>query len=111
LVYENLIEEKINYFKNNKNENQSIKLEKKFHFGKYKNEINLTLDSMIITLQNMSSSNNTQDKQDKVLKIYFPLALLPIFYYKGYYAFIKFLSVVLKMENNFEKIIFKEDKL
>jgi hypothetical protein len=86
-----------------------MKLEKNFHFGK--KEINLTLDSMIITLQDMSSLNNTQGKQDKDLKIYFPFALLPIFYYKGYYAFIKFLSVVIKMENNFEKIIFREPKI
>ena len=33
-VYENLIKEKINYFKKNKNENNTIKLEKNFHYGK-----------------------------------------------------------------------------
>ena len=49
--------------------------------------------------------------QDKKLKIYFPFELLPIFYYKGIEAFIKFLSVVIKIENNFEKITFDENKV
>ena len=107
-VYDDLIKEKIKYFKNNKNENQSIKLVKKFHYGKYKKEINLTLDSMIISLQDMSMPN---DEQEKCFQINFPFALLPIFYFKGFETFIKFLSIVIKMENNFEKIIFREHKI
>ena len=75
-VYDNLIKDKINYFKKNKNENQSIKLEKNFYYGKSKKEIDLTLDSMIISFQDMSLPNDTQDKYTK---INFPFALLPIF--------------------------------
>ena len=35
-VYENLIEEKIKYYKNNKNENFTTELKKIFHYGKQK---------------------------------------------------------------------------
>ena len=107
-VYENLIKEKINYFKKNNNENTTIKLEKNFHYGKSKKEINLSLDSIIISFKDMSLPN---DIQENCFKIYFPLALLPIFYYKGFEAFIRFLSAVIRVENNFEKIYFKEDKV
>ena len=102
-VYEDLIKEKINYFKNNKNENYTTELMKSFLYGKHKKEINLTLNSIKITLDDMLPSqklNNTS------LKIDFPFALLPIFYFKGNDSFQKFLAIVLKVENNFEKIIF-----
>ena len=63
---------------------------------------------MIISLQDMSMPN---DEQEKCFQINFPFALLPIFYFKGFETFIKFLSIVIKMENNFEKIIFREHKI
>lgn len=107
-VYENLIQKKIIFLKENKNENKDIKLEKNFHYGEYNKEINLSFDSLIITFQDMSLPPELQDKK---LKIYFPFELLPIFYYKGIEAFIKFLSVVIKIENNFEKITFDENKV
>ena len=102
-IYEDLIKEKINYFKNNKNENYTTELKKTFHYGIHKKQINLTLNSLIITLDDMQASqkiNNTG------LKIDFPFALLPIFYFKGNDSFQKFLAMVMKVENNFEKIIF-----
>ena len=102
-IYENLIEEKIKYFKENKNENATIQLIKKFNYGKNKKEIHLIFESLTITLQDMSISTNLQDKG---FKIHFPFALLPIFYYKGFEAFIKFISAVVRIENNFEKIIY-----
>ena len=107
-IYENLIKDKINYFKNNENENRTIKLEKNFHYGKNKNEIKLTLDSLYITFKEMSTSNNLNDS---IFKFNFPFSLLPIFYYKGFETFIKFLSAIIKIENNFEKIIFQEEKI
>ncbi len=39
-----------------------------------------------------------------------PFSLLPIFYYKGVNAFIKFLSIVIKI-NNFENIVFCKEKI
>ena len=107
-IYENLIEEKIKYFKENKNENATIQLIKKFNYGKNKKEIHLIFESLTITLQDMSISTNLQDKG---FKIHFPFALLPIFYYKGFEAFIKFISAVVRIENNFEKIIYEEEKI
>ena len=102
-IYENIIKEKINYFKNNNNENFTTELMKEFHYGKHKKQINLTLNSLIITLEDMQAS---QKVSNTGLKINFPFALLPIFYFKGIDSFQKFLAMVMKVENNFEKIIF-----
>jgi len=98
-----LIKEKINYFENNKNENYTTELKKTFHYGKHKKEINLTLNSLILTLDDMMASQKVNNSS---LKIDFPFALLPIFYFKGSDSFQKFLAMVMKVENNFEKIIF-----
>jgi hypothetical protein len=49
--------------------------------------------------------------QDKNLKIDFPFSLLPIFYYKGSDSFQKFLATVIKIENNFQNIIFDNNKI
>ena len=102
-VYENLIKEKINYFKNNQNENYTTELMKSFHYGKHKKEINLTLNSLKITLDDMQP---LQKINQASIKIDFPLALLPIFYFKGNDSFQKFLAIVMKVEKNFEKILF-----
>ena len=107
-VYKNLIKEKIKYFKENKNENRTIKLEKNFRYGKNKKNVNLIFESLKITFKDMSLP---KDFQDKNININFPFALLPIFYYKGFEEFIKFLSKVIKVENNFEKIYFDENKI
>ena len=106
--YENLIKEKIKYFKKEKNHNPTIKLEKNFHYGRYKKEINLTLNSLFITFEDMSLPKELQNKD---LKIDFPFALLPLFYYKGIDTFLKLLSVIIKVENNFEKISFDEESI
>ncbi len=106
--YENLIKEKINYFKKEKNQNPTIKLEKKFHYGRYRKEINLTFNSLFITFEDMSLPKELQNKN---LKINFPFALLPLFYYKGIDTFLKLLSATIKIENNFEKISFDEESL
>ena len=106
IEYENIIKEKVNYFKKNKNENMTIRLQKDIIFGKSKKKIDLTFDSLMITFKDISLP-----KDSKKIEIKFPFALLPIFYYKGFEAFIKFLAVVIKIENNFEKIYFDENKI
>ena len=103
--YENLIKEKLEYFKENTNENRTIKLEKKIYYGKHKTEIILTLNSLNLSLEDMSLSPELQNKD---LKITFPLALLPIFYYKGIDSFQKILANVIKVGTNFDKIFFDE---
>ena len=68
----------------------------------------LTLNSLLITLEDMA---NPPGIQNKCLKKDFPLALLPIFYYKGIDAFQKLLAYVIKVGNNFENIYFDETKI
>ena len=106
-TYKKLIKEKITYFKKTKNENHTSKLEKIIHYGKLKKDINLCLDSLLITFKDMSSPKNP----NKNITINYPFALLPIFYYKGFETFIKFLSMTIKIENNFEKIYFENNKI
>ena len=108
-VYENLIKNKVKYFKNNKNLNPTIKFQKNFFYGKFKKEIDLTFNSLKITFHDMAElkDNNNNNK----FEFFLPFALLPVFYFKGFESFMKFLSVVIKVENNFEKIIFEEDKI
>ena len=89
-IYEKNIKEKINYFKKNKK------------------KIDLVFESIVITFKDMSLPREVNDQN---VVINFPFALLPIFYYKGFEAFIKFLCFVIKVENNFEKIYYDEDKV
>ena len=106
--YETLIKEKIKYFQKFKNENHVIKLEKNFKYGKYKKDIKLTLNSLKITFNDMSKPEELYTEN---LKVIFPFSLLPLFYYKGFESFIKLLSQIIKVDNNFEEIYFDENSL
>ena len=105
--YEELIKQKIEELKVKDPDNYKIKFEKKFHYGKYNKEINLTLDSLQISFKEMSIAPGPKDN----FKINFPFSLLPIFYHKGIETFMKFLSSVIKIENNFEKVIFDKKQV
>ena len=105
--YEELIKHKIEELKVKNTDKHQIKFEKNFHYGKYNKEINLTFDSLQISFQEMSVVPGPKDN----FKINFPFSLLPIFYYKGIEGFMKFLSSVIKIENNFENIIFEKNKV
>ena len=106
--YENYIKEKINYLKSNKNYSRIKHFEKNFFYGEYKKEMNLTFNSLQITFKNMSTPNESKSKS---FNIDFPFELLPIFYYKGIDAFIKFLSRIIIIENHFENVVFEENKI
>ena len=105
-LYENIIREKINYLKKNKNENKTIKFEKIIYFGKQKTQINLSINSLIITFEDMDITN---ESKNDILRIDLPFALLPIFYYKGIEAFQKLLAFVIKIRDHFHKIFFDDD--
>jgi len=105
--YEELIKKKIEELKVKNTDNNKIKYEKKFHYGKYNKEINLTFDSLQISFQEMSVVPGPKDN----FKINFPFELLPIFYHKGIETFMKFLASVIKIENNFEKVNFEKKKV
>ena len=104
-IYEQLIKDKISYFKKEKNENPTIKLQKKFI---YKKEMSLTLNSLSISFEDMALPKELKNKN---LKIDLPFSLLPLFYYKGISTFLKLLSACIKIENNFEKVYLDEDSL
>ena len=104
-IYEQLIKDKINYFKKEKNENPTIIFEKQFI---YKKEMTLTLNSLTISFEDMALPKELKNKK---LKIDFPFSLLPLFYYKGIQSFQKLLSACIKVENNFEKVYLDEDSL
>ena len=108
LEYEKLIKEKVKYFKENQNENKTIKFEKKFHFGKDKNEIILTLNTLSLSLEEISLP---PDPKKHDLKIDLPFSLLPIFYYKGSDSFEKLLADVIKVGKNFENIFFDDSMI
>ena len=107
-IYDKYVKQKLELLKNKKNFSKDIKVEKNFKYGKNKKEINLVLESIEISFKEMTDISNIQNNN---LKLNLPLSLLPIFYYKGIDAFIKFLSLVLKVDKNFEKINFIEDKV
>ena len=107
-VYDKIVKEKIKYLKNNKDYNNDIKYEKNFKYGNYKKEINLTFDSLQISFKDLSLHSDVKDNN---LKINLPFSLLPIFYYKGFESFLKFLSIIIKIEGDFENIIFQKDKI
>ena len=107
-IYENLIKDKILYFQKEKNENNIIKLEKNLFYGKYKNEIRLTLKSIHISFQDINLSKKLQNEN---LEVNIPFALIPLFYYKGIDSFIKILSQIIKVENNFEEVYFDENSV
>jgi len=105
-IYEKLIKDKILYFQKEKNENNTIKLEKDLYYGKYKKEIRLTLKSINISFEEMNLSKKLQNQN---LKVDIPFALIPLFYYKGIGSFIKILSQIIKAEKNFEEVYFDEN--
>ena len=57
-----IILEKINYFRENINENNTIKLEKQLHYGRQKALMKLTLNSLLITLEDMANSPGIKNK-------------------------------------------------
>ena len=104
-LYQKIINDRINYFKKTKNDNQTIVLEKNFFLKK---QINLKLNSLTITFEDMALPPELQNNK---LKINWPFALLPLFYYKGIHTFQKLLSAVIKVENGFDSISFDEEAL
>ena len=106
--YKKIILDKINDLKKGIFDKKTIKLEKRFYFGRNKKEINLRLNTLIISLEDMTLP--PEMKNDK-LNLNLPISLLPLFYYNGLGTFQKLISVIIKVENNFEKIYFNEKAL
>ena len=100
---ENVVKDKILYFKNEKNENQMYILEKNFFYGKKKDKkLNLSLRSLKICFEDLSHLIKNQEFN-------FPFALLPLFYYKGFDTFQKLLSQIIIFNEDYEKITIDEN--
>ena len=103
--YKQTIIDRVKRIKKGVFDKKTIKFEKKFRYGINKKEINLTLSTLIITLEDMALP---PEQQNPNLKLYLPIALLPLFYFKGINSFKKLLADIIIVENNFEKISFSE---
>ena len=108
IEYDRLVMNKVNFLKKGIYDNELTKFEKTFYYGVEKKEINLTLNSLTISLEDMALP---PEKQNKNLKLTLPIALLPLFYYKGIDTFQKLLAAIVRVEYNFEKISFDENAI
>ena len=109
--YHNLIKNKIEYFKTNKNENPVTYFEKVYSFGPKKKKMHLTLKSLVLTFEDPTENKVPYNNPNinKNLQLEMPFALLPLFYYKGFEGIIKLLCSIIKFENNYEKVSIDEN--
>jgi hypothetical protein len=103
-IYLQLMQEKIEYFKNKKNENLSCNLSKKIHQNSHK-EIMMTLNSVRIELKNHT------DKSKLPMHFYFPLAFLPIFYYNDIEVFKIFLVNIVRFNDRYDSVSIDEQSI
>lgn len=108
IEYDRLVMNKVNYLKKGIYDNELTKFEKTFYYGVGKKEINLTLNSLTISLEDMALP---PEKQNKNLKLTLPIGLLPLFYFKGIDTFQKLLAAIVKVEYYFERISFDENAI
>ena len=104
---------------NNKKENEEIKKEKVFEWGKNKSKIYLTLKSLNIKIKEViSNDNNKNDNIDKNKNIgkeincfeyNLPLNLLPLFYYKGFDKFKLFILSFFRFDEEKQKFEINEN--
>ena len=103
--YKQTIIDRVKQLKKGVFDKKTVKLEKKFRYGINKKEINLTITTLTITLEDMALP---PEKQNPNLKLNLPISLLPLFYFKGINSFKKLLADIIIVENNFEKVSFSE---
>ena len=102
--YEQIIKKKIIEFQNTHNKNLTIQKEKIFKYGLEKIKMILTLDSLKIKINEIKDEKcHTIEKSEKpVFEYTLPLALLPLFYFKGVEQFLIILSKLISF-NDFEE--------
>ena len=94
-------EQDIDYLK------ECCKYEKNYEFGKKKKKMNLIFKSLSISFEDLNKSNTDKKEiKNKNLEIILPFKLLPIFYYKGEEIFKKLLTLIIKFDDNYEKVEF-----
>ena len=111
--HENIIRQKIIELQFSENKNLTEKKEKIFEYTNKKKEVKLTLDSLVIKITEIIDEEKFL-LNDKPIFIYeLPLALLPLFYYRGAEKFLMILSKIIKYNNIEQKfeLIKNDDKI
>ena len=95
--YEDIIRNKLIELQTVYNQNLTIKKEKIFRYGLHKKKIHLTLDSLKIRINEVKDelSYNIEVYENPCFEYTFPLALLPLFYYKNVDTFLIVLTKIL----------------
>ena len=101
--YQNLINERIKYLKNNENMNFTDELNK--NYQNEENLFNITLKSIKITFQNIT------DRKKKMIKLTLPFTYLPLYYFKNFSIFRYILLSLIEFDENYENIKLNENNL
>jgi hypothetical protein len=107
--YNEMLKRKIEYFKNEKNQNLTYFLEKTYsrtkhsHFYNSVEQTGITLVSLEIRFV------NSGDAKSKPISFYLPFALLPVYYFIDIETFKLLLMSVLTFNDSFTDLIFNEE--
>ena len=101
-LYREIIRNKINELKTVYNKNLTTKKEKIYNYGLEKIKMYLTLDSLKIKINEIEDENSPIIEKSKkiVFEYTLPLALLPLFYFRGVEQFLIILSKLITYNEN-----------
>ena len=114
--YKDLINKKIEEFKNEEITGDNIKESKKeklFEKSRKKKKIFLSFDSICVQIfphENVNSNESNKTNQVPIFEYFLPFYFLPLFYYKGEEKFKIFLSKVIEWDNVNKKFILNENQ-
>ena len=114
--YFDIINKKIEEFKNKEITGENIKefkKEKVFEKNRKKKKILLSLDSIriqIFSTENIDSNESNKTNTVLVFECFLPFAFLPLFYFKGEEKFKIFLSKIIQWDNINKKFILNENQ-
>ena len=94
---------------NNTSENNEIKKEKIFEWGKNKRNIILSLNSLKIKIKEIKDNNNNNLDDKYIFEYSLPINLIPLFYYKGFDKFKIFIHCFIRWNEENEKFEINEN--
>jgi hypothetical protein len=111
LIEELLLITNKEYDGNKDKENNEIRKEKIFEWGKNKRKIILTLNSINIKINEIDKNDNNKHKSKNsfCFEYTLPMNLIPLFYYKGYEKFKLFVLSFIKWNEENEKFEINEN--
>ena len=114
-LYEDTIKKKIKELQTVYNKNLTTKKEKIYKYGLEKRKLCLVLESLKVRINEIKDENNlTMEKNEKsVFEYSLPLALLPLFYFKGADLFLIILSklIIYNESNDSFELVKKDDEI